>query len=455
MLFLLNKTFKEKIIVLSIFFFIFGWGLSVGIFQFRYLIFLPIFYVALDIFKEKKNYFYIFPLSVLLFLLIHTIITSYSYPKEIIFNEVIYLIATVLISFNLSFYRKIIMENIFTLVIFFLILIIPLIIINGILGYYLYQSDQNLNFSNLVFNCDNSLISYSKFFFKENSHFGMVASSVLMSFLFLKKDLIKKYQYLFLIFVLINIVLFSTTLLVSILLVGLLLIFYFITLKKYKEIKIVLCIMIVPIIFTNLETCNKKITESSTLLVGKLQSELFENRWYSKSKIYRSKSKKENFSENNLRLNPEHTNSTYEDYSGFNASSSVHFYSLLLAFESLKKKPFGYGLNNYEIAFNDNKDRLENYIKIHPYVAIVNSKDGSNNLAKLIVEFGIFSFLLIPIFFRFLYSNKVDSFQKIFIITLTCTQLIRGAGYFNGGFLFAILIMIIIVFEKNNYKYFK
>ena len=114
MLFLLNKTFKEKIIVLSIFFFIFGWGLSVGIFQFRYLIFLPIFYVALDIFKEKKNYFYIFPLSVLLFLLIHTIITSYSYPKEIIFNEVIYLIATVLISFNLSFYRKIIMENIFT-----------------------------------------------------------------------------------------------------------------------------------------------------------------------------------------------------------------------------------------------------------------------------------------------------------------------------------------------------
>ena len=140
-------------------------GLSVGIFQFRYLIFLPIFYVALDIFKEKKNYFYIFPLLVLLFLLIHTIITSYSYPKEIIFNEVIYLIATVLISFNLSFYRKIIIENIFTLVIFFLILIIPLIIINGILGYYLYQSDQNLNFSNLVFNCDNSLISYSKFFF--------------------------------------------------------------------------------------------------------------------------------------------------------------------------------------------------------------------------------------------------------------------------------------------------
>ena len=58
MLFLLNKTFKEKIIVLSIFFFIFGWGLSVGIFQFRYLIFLPIFYVALDIFKEKKLFLY-------------------------------------------------------------------------------------------------------------------------------------------------------------------------------------------------------------------------------------------------------------------------------------------------------------------------------------------------------------------------------------------------------------
>ena len=72
-------------------------------------------------------------------------------------------------------------------------------------------------------------------------------------------------------------------------------------------------------------------------MVSKLQSELFEKKGYSKSKIYRSKSKKENFSENNLRLNPEHTNNIYEDYSGFNASSSVHFYSLLLAFESLKK----------------------------------------------------------------------------------------------------------------------
>ncbi len=356
----------------------------------------------------------------------------------------------VLISLNLSFFRKIVVENIFYLVIFFQILIIPLILINGIIGFYLHQSDQNLNFSNLVFNCDNSLISYSKFFFKENSHFGMVASSVLMSFLFLKKDLIKKYQYLFLFFVLINIILFSTTLLVSIILVGLLLIFYFITIKKYNKIKIVLCIMIIPIIFTNLETCNKKIIESSTLVVSKFLKPQF----FLEAKDG-FKFKKENSSENNLIINSENEDNIYEDYSGFNASSSVHFYSLLLAFESIKKKPFGYGLNNYEIAFNENKHRLKNYIKIHPYVAIVNSKDGSNNLAKLIVEFGIFSFLLIPIFFRFLYSNKVDSFQKIFIITLICTQLIRGAGYFNGGFLLAILIMIIIVFEKNNYKYFK
>jgi hypothetical protein len=32
--------------------------------------------------------------------------------------------------------------------------------------------------------------------------------------------------------------------------------------------------------------------------------------------------------------------------------------------------------------------------------------------------------------------------NKIFYITLILSQLIRGAGYFNGGFIFAILIMI-------------
>ena len=53
--------------------------------------------------------------------------------------------------------------------------------------------------------------------------------------------------------------------------------------------------MIVPIIFTNLETCNKKITESSTLLVSKLQSELFEKKGYSKSKYIDLNLKKKTF----------------------------------------------------------------------------------------------------------------------------------------------------------------
>ncbi len=55
MTFILEKTLKEKIIILSIFFFIFGWGFSVGIFQLRYLIFIPIIYVITDVFKLKKK----------------------------------------------------------------------------------------------------------------------------------------------------------------------------------------------------------------------------------------------------------------------------------------------------------------------------------------------------------------------------------------------------------------
>ena len=80
----------------------------------------------------------------------------------------------------------------------------------------------------------------------------------------------------------------------------------------------------------------------------------------------------------------------------------------------------------------------------------MNRTDGSNNLSKLIVEFGLFSFLLIPLFLRFLFSDQFEDYQKFFILSILVTQLGRGAGYFNGGFLIGLLIMIIFSFKNKN-----
>ena len=124
----------------------------------------------------------------------------------------------------------------------------------------------------------------------------------------------------------------------------------------------------------------------------------------------------------------------------------------MLATYSIKKNIFGHGINNYSVAFERYFDDLKWFNKFHNYVFVMNKTDGSNNLAKLLVEFGIFAFLLIPIFLRFLFSNDYYYYQKFFILSILITQLGRGAGYFNGGFLIGILIIIIFSLKKNASK---
>ena len=133
----------------------------------------------------------------------------------------------------------------------------------------------------------------------------------------------------------------------------------------------------------------------------------------------------------------------------YNASSSVHFYSLLLATYSIKQNFLGHGINNYSVAFTRYFDDLIWFNKFHEYVFVMNRNDGSNNLAKLIVEFGLFAFLFIPIFLKFLFSNDFHDYQKFFILSILITQLGRGAGYFNGGFLIGIFLIIILSLKKN------
>ena len=123
---------------------------------------------------------------------------------------------------------------------------------------------------------------------------------------------------------------------------------------------------------------------------------------------------------------------------------------LNISFTTLLHKPFGWGLNNYEYAF----DLYMFDQRVYPYhyheVFTLNYNDGSANIPKLITEFGLFSFILIPIFFIFLFSKKISPQKKIFFGTLILTQLLRGAGYFNGGFGFSIIFMCFTVFNFYN-----
>jgi hypothetical protein len=132
----------------------------------------------------------------------------------------------------------------------------------------------------------------------------------------------------------------------------------------------------------------------------------------------------------------------YKDY-----SVAVYVNSLKISVATLQDHFFGYGINNYEKAFI-------NYMGtkvIPPYkeIYLLNYNDGSNNFAKLIVEFGIFSFFIIFLYFKYLFNISVDKENKFFMLGLITIQFFRGAGYFNGGFLLILIFIITDLYEKK------
>ena len=75
------------------------------------------------------------------------------------------------------------------------------------------------------------------------------------------------------------------------------------------------------------------------------------------------------------------------------------------------------------------------------------------NLTKLLVEFGLLNIILILFFIYFLFSSKIAIDDKIFLFPIIFVQsFLRGAGYFNGGFLIATILIILIVTKSYNGK---
>jgi len=130
-----------------------------------------------------------------------------------------------------------------------------------------------------------------------------------------------------------------------------------------------------------------------------------------------------------------------------NLSSDVWLKSVKITFISVFKYPLGVGLNNYEIVHNK---FIENVTTSYELTKKLNIQDASNNLMKIIVEFGIFSFFLVYLVLKFIFSKKIELKYKIFLLPNIFTQLLfRGAGYFNGGFIVFIIVMAYLIYEKE------
>ena len=139
----------------------------------------------------------------------------------------------------------------------------------------------------------------------------------------------------------------------------------------------------------------------------------------------------------------------YEKGGSKNYTTLVYERSAVLSINTLYNQPFGWGNEGMDEATINLLNKPE-YKNIAPGARDLNLKDGLSNFFKIINEFGFFSFIIFYLFVRYLLNlKKIDSYN-LFIITLFITQCIRGAGYFNGGFIFCLLEFI--YFEKFTNK---
>lgn len=487
----LNSNKTNRLANICAFIFIFSsyflWGLNTTLTN--YLILLPIFFLFLknpSIYYNKKNYYIILlPIFLLLHYIIITLYNNlYFNLTNIIKLGYFFFICLFCINFY-SFFSN----NIKKIVIFFIFLSLIILIFNFFFQIYQFNlTNFKIDFNQTYF-CSAAIKSIyrNNFLFSEASHLSMVNVAVCLSsiyYLSIEKKLLLKI--LFTIYLLISIFSGATTFLVGFF-VSSIAIFISCNNKlnfKFIFITILFNIIISMFFFTDNSCLTrilnlKKNYQVQSDLIVKKQSDLIvknnneQSLYFDKiyaetqdlySEFFAIKQKKTQNDYLDLKLKElkikistnekilkEIDNILFEirnkNYS-LNLTNQVHLRSLFLAKISLLDKFFGYGFENYKQAFEIYKFDLP---AINPIVLLLNDYDGANNLSKLIVEFGLFSFIVFILLFISALNNIIEPETKIFLISIILTQLIRGAGYNNGGFIMSVIFLIILNFVKKKF----
>ena len=437
--------------------FIFLSGLKYDFFQFRFLILILLVPCSLNLIKECLNQnfrnikiFFLF----LLILIIHSLVNTYFEKAHITsYNLLGILLLTFIFIISFYFYENF-NENILNILKFFLLLFFGSILLSflnfkndapffcgGIPNFFeilksfeKYLPDGSLeNLNNFDLNRINEIkFSFKEYLFPENSHLGMIAPSIIIYLLHISftKNINNFFKFIVYLFVVICFVKSSTTLLVGTISSLILLIslnFKFIpvkTLVAYSSI-----IIIFSFILISSEECRKR-------FVPVYHSQISDDFEKNIKEI-------QTIGEINPNLAFKLKNLLGTDGS---LSSSVYFHALIIAKKSIIEKPFGWGVNRYDKAFeffnkkNPPKDKILKYY---------NNKDGTNNFVKLIVEFGVFGLAIYWFFFLFLVNKKIPLEYKLFYLPFVITQSLRGAGYFNSGFSLIVFFMLFTYLKLN------
>lgn len=436
--------------------------------RFVYLISIfPLFFYLKYFIKEKLiTYKFIFiSLIICVILTLHQIYSSKEDIKliEIVYNLIIFLSILILKIFGKNFLdNKILIIKFVTLIsVFFYVFSLVVFDFLEIKNEY----GELLTWNKISFEpCKSGFFNDYNFVFSESSHFGIVAISIfLTNFYFIIKTNFKD-KSLLICFLAISFILFnnmSLTLIVGVVSCQFAIIFTNFNKKNIKYlISSFLMIVIFFLILFSFQGCKWKFKNALWLIKQKIPVLRLN------LEIMSEEEKKEAINEYQgkkykLKVNTKDNEEIFEKNfiltKNTDLSSAVLAHNLRVVKVSLNPfdsdgKIFGWGLNRYQDAFEYyTKFKIE---KInHTYSIYVNNEDGSMNLTKLLVEFGIFSLILTFFYIFFLFSSRVAIDDKIFLFPIIFVQtFLRGAGYYNGGFLIVTILIILIVTKSYEGK---
>ncbi len=450
-----NSKLANNLVVFIFMSTIMLWDFKFYSLHFKYLILALIPFLIFEIYKDSKKIKYIY-YSILIFILLffHLIFSELKYIEK--FNniydiKILKILYFSYISLCVLIFFPIIENNKKKFINFF----IPIFLISTLISLFYFEYDapyfcggipdyfnffeyyKNNNGETIAVNKGEFKLSFNHFLYEENSHLGMVISPIIIYITFYLLNLENKFKFiLYLISFFIFFVLSSTTLLLGLIINLLILIFIVILKKKISGIyKLSFLLIFTLSIFTTSSECTQRISS----LINLYYKDILIGKFLTSSKKIENKNAQE--------TNNKNSNGTLVS-SGENLSAEVNAHAIKVLINSIKNKPFGYGFDNYYIAYNDYllEPQNEFFWRVEGY----NKGDGGNNFIKLFSEFGIFSLIIFIIIILYIFDKKIKFENKVFFVPFIITQFIRGAGYFNAGFSI-ILLMILIDYINTNY----
>ena len=425
------------LIIISLFFFF--WGVNLDIigklaflnvstkinnflsnnFRLSYLIILLILPIFYNIFKEKKLSFsqiFNYQNKILFFILLvatHFFWVKIYYNEPINKNELINLIYFFSLAIVYCHYRNFIFDNFHKILFFFLVTFVFYSIFEGSQIYNFGQCNADFFLINL-FN-DYLYINLTNSIFLENSHLAMMMIAVFFSSLSLllnNKMQNNIFVILFIISIIITLNNLSTTFFVAYFISQIiLLLFFFKKISRKYWIITSFFLLINSYIFFSDKNCTVKITDFKT----------------------------QDIKQNQLKKND------------INMTTLVYQRSIIVMKETLFNHTLGWGIDGMD---NANQNLLKKYNNQTAFWQLnkLNIKDGLSNFLKLFTEFGIFAFIIYIYFLKYILNLKVINSYSLFIIVLFITLSIRGAGYFNGGFIFCLFEFFYIQEHMTNHR---